>query len=143
MRLGLYSALARRHVVAARGFIDEGAYPPTVEGIRRCRQDILAQDDAAPVRKVTRSPDFYSTSACRDLLFHVQEHRLTIPEIAGFLEHNDLAFLGFDVGPLTIDKYASRFPGDPAMVDLDLWHAFEAENPTTFAGMYNFWVQKR
>ena len=28
------------------------------------------------------------------------------------------------------------------MTDLDSWHMFETENPTTFAGMYQFWVQK-
>jgi hypothetical protein len=26
--------------------------------------------------------------------------------------------------------------------DLDRWHAFETERPDTFAGMYQFWLQK-
>ena len=52
--------------------------PPEPDEIRR----------PAPARGSPRSPDFYSTSACRDLLFHVQEHRLTLPQIAAFLaEH--------------------------------------------------------
>jgi hypothetical protein len=29
------------------------------------------------------------------------------------------------------------------MTDLALWHDFETDNPSTFAGMYQFWVQKR
>jgi hypothetical protein len=35
-----------------------------------------------------------------------------------------------------------QFPEDSAMVDLNLWDRFEAENPRTFIGMYQFWVQK-
>jgi hypothetical protein len=35
-----------------------------------------------------------------------------------------------------------RFPADAAMTDLDCWHAFEQDNPTTFQSMYVFWVQK-
>ena len=31
---------------------------------------------------------------------------------------------------------------DTAMIDLDRWHAFEQDNPQTFAAMYRFWVQK-
>jgi hypothetical protein len=28
------------------------------------------------------------------------------------------------------------------MSDLSLWNIFEQENPDTFVGMYQFWVQK-
>jgi hypothetical protein len=66
---------------------------------------------------------------------------LTIPEIKAFLDENDLAFIGF--GGDAEQSYRRRFPQDTAMTDLDNWHAFETENPTTFVGMYQFWVQKR
>ena len=39
--------------------------------------------------------------------------------------------------------YRHRFPGDAAAANLDLWERFEADNPDSFAGMYQFWVQKR
>ena len=39
-------------------------------------------------------------------------------------------------------RYAARFPSDITMTDLDHWHAFEQDNPHTFANMYRFWVQK-
>jgi hypothetical protein len=32
--------------------------------------------------------------------------------------------------------------GDNFMRDLDHWHAFETARPDTFAGMYQFWIQK-
>ena len=38
--------------------------------------------------------------------------------------------------------YRARFADDPAAINLSNWQAFEADNPDTFAGMYQFWVQK-
>jgi len=39
-------------------------------------------------------------------------------------------------------RYAERFPDDPAQTNLAHWHAFEQDNPDTFIGMYQFWLQK-
>ena len=87
--------------------------------------------------------DFFTISECRDMLFHVQEHRMTLPQIGAFLAEHDLAFLGFELDAMIKGRYQATFPGDRTMTDLDCWHAFERENPRTFAGMYQFWVQKR
>jgi hypothetical protein len=32
-------------------------------------------------------------------MFHVQEHRMSLPEIKRFLDENDLQFLGFMLSP--------------------------------------------
>ena len=88
-----------------------------------------------------RTKDFFSTSECRDLFFHVQEHRLTLPQIEAFLADNGLAVLGFDLGERERAGYRERFPDDPATTDLGCWDKFESENPDTFFGMYQFWVQ--
>jgi 2-polyprenyl-3-methyl-5-hydroxy-6-metoxy-1,4-benzoquinol methylase/Tfp pilus assembly protein PilF len=141
MSVGLYSELARAHIRAARSFIAARGYAPTAADIRRCRQDLMDLPAVAPERKAVRTKDFFSTSECRDLLFHVQEHRLTLPQIAAFLADNDLAVLGFDVGERERARYRKRFPDDPAMTDLGCWHTFESENLDTFIGMYQFWVQ--
>ncbi len=140
MRIGLYSALARQHINAARDFIAARGYGSTADAIRQCRQDILALDDGSLAKEASLSPDFFTVSACRDLLFHVQEHLTTIPAIKSLLAENDLTFIGF-TGPMR-DRYAKLHPGDTAMTDLDAWHAFETEHPGEFAGMYNFWIQK-
>jgi hypothetical protein len=100
--------------------------------------------DGAPMKILVDSSDFFNISGCRDLMFHVQEHQVTLPAIKSFLIENDLEFLGFvemDAG--TIREYGRRFPADDAMTDLDLWHRFETEHPHTFAGMYMFVVQKK
>jgi hypothetical protein len=86
--------------------------------------------------------DFFSLSECRDLLFHVQEHRFTLPQIKTLLAANGLRIIGFEHDAATREKYRARFPADEATIDLDLWHAFEQDNPDTFRGMYQFWVQK-
>jgi SAM-dependent methyltransferase len=138
MHVGLYSELARHDIAAARQFIAERGYRSAVDDIRRCRQDLLN----SPLKGVAKAGDFFSTSECRDLLFHVQEHRLTIPEIKSFLAENDLKFIGFEFPPRRMQHYRNLFGGDHLMRDLDRWDALEREKPDTFAGMYQFWVQK-
>jgi hypothetical protein len=75
-------------------------------------------------------------------LFHVQEHRTTLPEIKSFLATHGLEFRGFFLDALTHYRFAARFPQPGAAMDLDRWHAFETEAPDTFAGMYQFSVRK-
>jgi hypothetical protein len=87
-------------------------------------------------------PDFFSTSECRDLIFHVQEHCLTLDQIEAFLSETGLQFLGFELDPQILHEYRTRFTGDPAAINLRNWARFEADNPDTFAGMYQFWIQK-
>ena len=141
MHIGLYSAAARRPINAVRRMIAARGFHPTAHDIRRCRQELLAKTDPDTTR-VLQIPDFYSTHECRDLLFHVQEHQMTLPDIKAFLAHNNLIMIGFHLDRHVSAAYARRFPSDPAMTDLDNWHSFETENPGQFIGMYQFWLQK-
>jgi tetratricopeptide (TPR) repeat protein len=141
MTLGLYSEIARADIVATRSFIAEQGYQPTARDIHRCRQRLLEAPDR--FKNVIASGDFFSMSGCRDLLFHAQEHRLTLPEIAGFIADNGLAFVGFDLDHFTLQRYRTSYPHDKEMTDLACWDAFEREHPGSFAGMYQFWVQKK
>ena len=95
MQVGLYSELARQNVVAARALIAARGYRPILEDIRRCRQDIMAADDSSVLKSVTLWADFFSADECRDLLFHVQEHRIGLPQIKAFLAENGAQFAGF------------------------------------------------
>jgi hypothetical protein len=140
MHIGLYSALARQDVAAARKFIAERGYGQTAEDIRQCRQELMSFEDGHPLKDVANYSDFFTTSECRDLLFHAQEHQLTIPEIKSFLQENNLHFIGFT--GQAAQAYRRRFPEDKAMADLDQWHLFEIENPKAFVNMYQFWIQK-
>jgi tetratricopeptide (TPR) repeat protein/SAM-dependent methyltransferase len=142
MRIALYSELGRQAVVAARGLIAESGCAADAEGIRTGRQRILGLPTAHPARAVTESPDFWSISGCRDLLFHVQEHRFTLPRIAESLATLDLEFLGFEIAdPGTRPTFRSEFPEDAHQRSLANWAQFESRHPRTFGGMYQFWVR--
>ena len=142
MRLGLYSKVARRDIIDARAIIAQRNYRASPEDIRRCRGELASFSDDTSLKRVTEVSDFFNMSSCRDLLFHVQEHQFTLPTISTFLRENRLQFLGFEIDGPVLQTYRRRFPDDQTMTDLGLWHIFEAENPSIFAGMYQFWIQK-
>ena len=143
MRLGLYSKLGRTEVQWARAWIAARGYRATADDIRRCRQDMVAQGSGAPFAVLTMSPDFASTSACRDLLFHAHERQLELVDIQSFLADENLLFLGFELEAHWLQQYRARFPHDASMKNLENWHLVELENPSTFGAMYQFWIQKR
>lgn len=142
MFVALYSDLARRAVVGARAQIAARGYTATAADIRRCRHEILALPDDDPLASLRSMRDLYNISECRDLLFHVQEHRFTLPQIKEALEHLGLRLLTV-VNELYSETYRKRFPDDPRMTSLDNWHLIEQEHPDAFAGMYGFWVQMK
>jgi tetratricopeptide (TPR) repeat protein/SAM-dependent methyltransferase len=141
MQVGLYSEAARRNVVAARALIAAHGYRAVADDIRRCRQDIIASADPL-LNSLTTTADFFTTNECRDLLFHVQEHRIALPQIKTFLAENGAQFAGFILDASTLRRFAQRFPEPAPATDLDRWHAFETQAPDTFARMYQFWVRK-
>jgi tetratricopeptide (TPR) repeat protein/2-polyprenyl-3-methyl-5-hydroxy-6-metoxy-1,4-benzoquinol methylase len=142
MRLGFYSEIARRYVVKARAFIAARGFASTPDDIRRFRQDFIVSNPRGELHSLTQFPDFYSTSECRDLLFHVQEHRLTLAQIGSFLVEAGLHFIGFELEPEVLNRYDVRFADDPSGTNLHNWALFEEDNPDTFLGMYQFWIQK-
>lgn len=142
MKLGFYSEVARRDIVRTRSFIAEQGYGLTSGDIRRCRQDLMNFSESAGFGFAVRSEDFFSISACRDLLFHVQEHRMTLADISAFLSKNNLQFLGFEIDAHILHAFRLRFTDDRAMTNLVYWQTFEEDNPDTFLGMYQFWIQK-
>lgn len=140
MHIGLYSATARRDINAARVYLAQQGRDYSIEDVRHLRADIMARPPGDPLHNITQFSDFFSMSECRDLLFHVQEHQFTIPQIAAFLGESGFKFLGFETPART--SYLRRFPDDRAATDLANWAVFEAESPATFAQMYQFWIQK-
>ncbi|MGA7014360.1 MAG: methyltransferase [Pseudolabrys sp.] len=139
MHLAFYSEVGRGDVAAARMFIAERKFGATPHDIRRCRQELLA----TPLASVTRFTDFFTTSECRDLLFHVHEARVTIPVIKDFIRENGLKFIGFEFDlPVLMRQRAQFAAAGWSIADLDRWQEVETKCPDTFSGMYQFWVQK-
>jgi tetratricopeptide (TPR) repeat protein/SAM-dependent methyltransferase len=137
MLLGLYSETARRPVVAARARSAAWA-----EDIRSFRHELIQNGDPRAYASILESEDFFSLSGCRDLLFHVQEQRMTLGQIARFIQEHDLRLLGFELDEAVLAAYRRRFPQDMGATDLASWEAFEVEHPGLFGGMYIFWVHK-
>ncbi|MFB3089371.1 MAG: tetratricopeptide repeat protein [Acidiferrobacterales bacterium] len=143
MRIGLYSERAREPIVAARRRIQELGLTPAPQDIKLFRKRILSGQEQA-LKELTDSKDLYSISTCRDLLFHVNEHRFTLPQIRQALDELGLTFIGFELEILEIKRrYDELYPDDPQRDDLMAWERFEQLNPRAFAGMYTFWCQKK
>jgi 2-polyprenyl-3-methyl-5-hydroxy-6-metoxy-1,4-benzoquinol methylase len=139
MHLGFYSEAGRKDVAAARSFIADRGIGSTPPEIRLCRQELLK----TPLASVTRFTDFFSTSECRDLLFHVHEARMTIPAINTFIGEHRLKFLGFEFDASASHQLRNHFTASGwSLTDLGRWHEFETRFPDTFSGMYQFWAQK-
>ena len=138
LKLGLYSEAARRDIAAARDFIAAGHYGSTTDDIRNVRQ-IIADHPDPRISDCSMRYDFFTTSSCRDLIMHVQEHRFTIPQIENLLKECGLIFLEFSLHRRIFgDVFRKKFPDPAAFYDLDKWIELEEEHPTFFSGMYNF-----
>lgn len=144
MHIALYSRIARAKLTFARDHIQQAGLGNDAASIRAFRKQVLSAPEGTELAQTALlGRDFYSLSNCRDLLFHVQEHQFTLLEIAGLLEELGLDFLAMEADPWSIEAYSRFNPADPRRIDLNAWHRFEQENPLTFAGMYQFWCQKR
>jgi SAM-dependent methyltransferase len=143
MVVGLYSAAARTEIAAARERVAALGLAPVARDIRAFRQRVLFGAEAAQFADLAKAKDIYDLNGCRDLLFHVQEHRFTLVELRGMMAALGLEFLGFDFPNDDIPRrYRAANPGDAPMTDLALWARFEAAHPDTFLGMYVFWCRK-
>ncbi len=141
MRIGLYSYKARAAIRAARDFIEGENYTSNAEDIRACRKEILALKPEHPAWKLRNSPDFYTMSECRDLIFHVHEQQLDIPFIKQAIEDMELRFLGFEFpDSVAISDFKKQYPETGSEINLDLWDEYEIKNPDTFVSQYVIWV---
>ena len=140
MKLGLYSELARQHITKIREKISKEEIAQGTEGVKSFRS-YLINSNHEQLKKISDTPDFYSISELRDLLFHVQEHRFTIPQIKQCLDELGLKFCGFEGNTIVSKFKRTNFHHDD-LYDLDKWQAYEQANPRAFAGMYQFWCQK-
>ncbi|MDB4244182.1 tetratricopeptide repeat protein [bacterium] len=140
MKIGLYSEIARQHVAKIRKETTQtGIGSSDIE--MKSRREIMLNSNEDHHKRISTSSDFYSMSTLKDLIFHVQEHRFTIPQIKKHLKELGLLFCGFESQKIISNfKIANTQAGDP--YDLEKWQAYEKAHPRTFSGMYQFWCQK-
>ena len=143
LRIGLYSEIARMHIVEAREIIKKRKIIGSNENIKKFRQEIINEKLGKNLQKVFNTSDFYSLSMVRDLFFHVQELRFTIPQISKIIKDFNLEFLGFYIKDSYKRKFSRMFPEDIKNLSLDNWDQFEKGNPDSFFNMYQFWMRKK
>ena len=95
LRIGLYSRRARKHITRIRRHLMTRFNGIDEESIRVCREE-LKQLKTKDANLISTASDFHSLSAIRDLLFHVQEHTFSLPQIKGMLSELNLTFCGFE-----------------------------------------------
>tara|TARA_B100001059_G_scaffold226972_1_gene256144 strand:- start:414 stop:3602 length:3189 start_codon:yes stop_codon:yes gene_type:complete len=140
MKIGLYSELARQHIIEARDEIASLGLGTSATEIRNFRE-LSRKSEIHDVKHLSIFSDFFSLSEFRDLVFHVKEHRFTLPQISKCLDELGLKFCGFENTDAILD-FRELHGNEADIYDLGLWHQYEERNPQAFAGMYQFWCQK-
>jgi 2-polyprenyl-3-methyl-5-hydroxy-6-metoxy-1,4-benzoquinol methylase len=135
MHVALYSRLGRTGVNVVRSTIALEQLPPDLAAIRAIRARCMS----GQLPGFAPSRDFYSASACRDLLFHAHERQFDIPEIGSMLEQLSMRFLGFDTQPESLPDFAAAFPTPESQLELLRWHRYELSHPQAFGLMYSLW----
>jgi ubiquinone/menaquinone biosynthesis C-methylase UbiE len=144
IKLGLYSERGRSTIVKCHKKIKEMGLGNTVEDIKAFRNYIFSDDANEELKEITRWTSFFSLSECRDLLFHVQEHRFTPLTLSELLEKSSMRFLGFKLRDPKLQKaYSLKYPDDIMRTNLNNWDDFENEHPETFSLMYFLWCARK
>jgi hypothetical protein len=139
MKIGLYSEIARKPIVKIRRNISTSKRPLSEEKILSIREKIISSKEKE-YELIKCWGDFYSVSELRDLIFHVKEHRFTLPQLKTYLKKLRLKFCGFESNK--IQSAFLKVNDGSNLYNLEEWNKFETSNPGIFAGMYQFWCQK-
>lgn len=141
VKLALYSRIARAPLMQARRAILASGLGPRDGDIRTFRQRVFQEGRRGPFTELMGTTDFFSTSECRDLLFHAHETQLTLPELGNLLDNAGLEFLGFELPIAEVEQGFRREHPSASLTDLDAWDAYEQRHPQSFRGMYHFWCR--
>ncbi len=119
------------------------ARPRTPAALHAARARLIEEHWANLDAQFRTSTDFFSSSGCRDLFFHEQEHQFAIPEIRVALDDLGLAFHGFLLPQLIQESFQRWAPPGTSVTDLEAWWDYEQLHPRSFSGMYQFWCRRR
>ncbi len=142
MKIALYSARARTEIDAGRALHAALGLSTDAEGLRSFRAAVLDLPADHPAALLRASPDFYSLTGLRDLVFHPCERRFSPRSVGESVQALGLDWIGFQFADARVP---ARFvaEGYGALDDIEAWERFEADHPRAFAGMMCFWCQAR
>ncbi len=142
-KAGLYAERGRQGVVKCREMIAREGIGSSHEEIVDFRYRLMNESVDRKLFSFMERIDFFTTSMCRDLLFHVQEIRYTPKQLKDELDAVGLEFIGFEGLEETgmVDVYQKAFPHEPDMSNLDNWERLEMDQEDPPEG-YMFWCHK-
>ena len=140
IKIALYSATARQKISDLRKLWGN-KLPGKPAEMRLIREALLQGSIEGDWKEIYNSPDFYSLSACRDLLFHEQEHVFDVLELEDFLAGAGLEWIGM-LPPPDSQELLSFTGKHSSRISPEEWHTLEQNNPQLFAGMYQFYARK-
>lgn len=140
IKIALYSATARQKISELRKLWGN-KLPGKPAEMRLIREALLQGSIEGDWKEIYNSPDFYSLSACRDLLFHEQEHVFDVLELEDFLAGAGLEWIGM-LPPPDSQELLSLTGKHSSRISPEEWHTLEQNNPQLFAGMYQFYARK-
>ncbi|MEW6332850.1 MAG: class I SAM-dependent methyltransferase, partial [Thermodesulfobacteriota bacterium] len=141
--LSLYSELARREIVRLRKRHEDRIGSVTDDDVRRFRRRLMLDDPSSIDERLSLRWDFFDMNRCRDLLFHPQERRFTLPEAGRLLDELGLEFRGLQKPEPVRSRYWTRFPPERDRRNIARWNAFETAYPDAFGSLYEIWALKR
>lgn len=142
-RAGLYSSRGRQGVFAARKIIASEKIGDSAAEINAFRQRIFFDPPRGDFERIKERVDFYTTSNCRDLLFHVHEDNYTPKRLHQEITELGLDFVGFEeYEELGLnDAYRAMFADEASLTNLMNWEELEKTQTNPPEG-YVFWCQK-
>lgn len=140
IKIALYSKTARKAISDLRQILHDNQ-PKDAQAIRLVREALLQKSLPGNWEALYQSPDFYSLSGCRDLIFHEQEQAFCLSEIPEFLAQAGLNLIGI-LAPADSEKLLTLMGKNTHELSLDDWQALEQANTDLFSGMYQFYASK-
>ena len=144
MQIGVYSKRSRDAIVRLRESFPVDGKTVTLKEVRD-RRSALVQDTLAQPKEEWASfyfsPDFFSLSTCRDLLYHVQEKHYTPIDVEDWLTECGLECEAvYHRNRQVLDLFRKRFPEviNSEVVDLSSWDLLDQEDPRLFSRLFTF-----
>ena len=140
MKLGYYSSAARQNISELRRERPRQGDESDQDYVRGLRHRLFTDPDYRQYADILELGDFYTTSGASNVLLHEQESQYTIPRLQQVLDDHGLQFLS------VIEEDKPRFAaagGVGSPFELMNWHPLEEKDPKFFAGMYEFYCQKK
>ena len=144
LKIMMYTESGRRAVVAGIALRQQLGLDGSPDEIRRFRAVVRDLPPEHPAAGLRNTLDFYSASECRDLVFHVMEHRYTLPLLAEMFARTGFRLVKVVASTHAVACFRKMFPDpnlDPTL-NLDLWAQVEDRYPGLFGSMYGLNLMK-